>query len=179
MHPEVCPAMPRKIISGSQLPLFPEDLFYVSQKDAAAHLEVSTRTINYWESMELLHPELMKHKSGKGRKYTPNDMIELKFIKGMVVDQGYAIPSLKEKLAKLPSPYYYDPNDLFWDIREEQWKTRDSLASHVIKKQEKKIKDGFARLYEKFDLPGDSSKKEQFLSALMEILRNTPGKGQI
>ncbi len=41
--------MSRKIISGSQLPLFPEDIFYVSLKDAAAHLDVSTRIINYWE----------------------------------------------------------------------------------------------------------------------------------
>jgi len=169
--------MPRKIISGSQLPLFPEDLFYVSQKDAAAHLDVSTRTISYWESMELLHPELMKSKGNKGRTYTPNDMIELRFIKGMVVDQGYAIPSLKEKLEKLESPYYYDPRDLFWDTRDGQWKTRDAMAGGVMKKQDKKLREGFARLCEKFGFPGEAGRREEFVDALLETVKNTVGKG--
>jgi DNA-binding transcriptional MerR regulator len=166
--------MPRKIVSGSQLPLFPEDLFYVSQKDAALHLDINTRTINYWESQELLHPELVRHKAGKGRKYTPNDMIELKFVKGMVVDQGYTIPSLKEKLEKLESPYYYNAEDLFWDLKDHQWKTREAMAAGVFKRLEKKLHDTFSSLYDRFDLPMKS--KEEFIQALLEGLKSTMGK---
>jgi DNA-binding transcriptional MerR regulator len=168
--------MPRKIVSGSQLPLFPEDLFYVSQKDAADHLDISTRTINYWESQELLHPELVRHKSGKGRKYTPNDMVELKFIKGMVVDQGYTIPSLKEKLEKLESPYYYSADDLFWDLKDKQWKTREAMAAGALKKVEKKLHDTFQSLYDRFDLPRDGKKREEYVQAIMEAIRGTLGK---
>lgn len=168
--------MPRKLISGSQLPLFPEALFYVSQSDAATHLDINTRTINYWESQGLLHPEMYKHKAGKGRKYTPNDMVELGFIKGMVVDQGYTIPSLKEKLEKLESPYYYDPKELFWDIKDRQWKTREVIAAGVLKKHEKKIKEVFASIYEKCKLPADKVKKEEFIQSLIENLKNTIAK---
>lgn len=164
--------MPRRIITGSQLPLFPEALFYVSQKDAAKHFNISTRLINYWESQGLLHPELYKNKSGKGRKYTPNDMIEIGFIKGMVVDQGYSIPELKEKLQKLESPYYYDPGELFWDLKDNQWKTREAIAAGVVKKQEKKLRDIFSTLYDKCSMPDDRSKKEEFIQLLLDSLKN-------
>lgn len=168
--------MPKRIISGSQLPLFPEAFFYVSQKDAAKHLNINTRTINYWESQGLLHPELYKHTAGKGRKYTPNDMVELGFIKGMVIDHGYSIPELKEKLKKLQSPYYYDPTELFWDIKDRQWKNRESIASGVIKKQEKKIRELFASLYDKFHISSEQKTKEEFIQSLLENLKTFIGK---
>ncbi|MDQ7822752.1 MAG: MerR family transcriptional regulator [Candidatus Eremiobacteraeota bacterium] len=166
--------MPRKIVTGSQLPLFPEDLFYVSQSDAAKHLGITTRLINYWESQELLHPELQRKSGTKARKYTPNDMVELRFIKGMVVDQGYAIPSLKEKLEFLEAPYYYNPEDMFWDLKEKQWKSRDQIAAAVVKKSEKKLRELFARLAERFEVPG--GEREEFLLSLFEAVKSALGK---
>ncbi|MHC9540727.1 MAG: MerR family transcriptional regulator [Vulcanimicrobiota bacterium] len=163
--------MSRKVITGSQLPLFPDDIFYVSQRDAAIHLNINTRIINYWETQELLHPELARPKGGKGRKYTPNDMVELRFIKGMVIDQGYAIPSLKEKLEKLESPYYYNPEDLFWDLRDKQWKTREGIAQVAVRKSEKKLKEALSHFYEKLELPVDKKKKEEFVHTLLEIIK--------
>jgi len=171
--------MARKIVTGSQLTLFPEDMFYVSQRDAAIHLNINTRIINYWETQELLHPELARPKGGKGRKYTPNDMMELRFIKGMIVDQGYTIPSLKEKLEKLESPYYYNPEDMFWDLREKQWKTREAIAQAVVRKSEKKLKEALGHYYERLELPVDrldKKKKEEFVQTLLEIIRTTVEK---
>ncbi|MGV8123145.1 MAG: MerR family transcriptional regulator [Candidatus Xenobiia bacterium LiM19] len=165
--------MARKVITGSQLPLFPDDIFYVSQRDAAIHLNINTRIINYWETQELLHPELARPKGGKGRKYTPNDMVELRFIKGMIVDQGYTIPALKEKLEKLESPYYYNPEDLFWDLRDKQWKTREGIAQVAVRKSEKKLKEALSHLYEKLELPVDKKKKEEFVHTLLEIIRTS------
>jgi hypothetical protein len=38
------------------------------------------------------------------------------------------VPSLKEKLKRLQAPYYYDPEDAFWDLRDECWKSRAAFA---------------------------------------------------
>ncbi len=168
--------MPRKVLTGSQLTLFPDDIFYVSQRDAAIHLNINTRIINYWETQELLHPELARPKGGKGRKYTPNDMVELRFIKGMIVDQGYTIPSLKEKLEKLESPYYYNPEDMFWDLHDKQWKTREGIAQTVARKAEKKLKEALGHFYDNLELPEDKKKKEEFVQTLLETIKTSLGK---
>lgn len=114
-----------------QLPLFQEDIFYISLCDAAKHLGITTRMINYWEKMGLLHPEIPKSGS-KARKCTPKDMLEMTFIKKMVVDNGYNIPSLKEKLEKLSAPYYYNAEELFWDIDALEWKNKECFAHEAI-----------------------------------------------
>ncbi len=124
----------------NQLPLFKEDIFYISQSDAAKHLGITTRMINYWESQELLHPEFLKT-DGKARKYTPLDLLELLFIKQMVVDNGYTIPSLKEKLKSLEPPYYYKAEDLFWDLKTSAWKTRAMLGYEALKGSEQFISE--------------------------------------
>ena len=116
-----------------QLPLFQEDIFYISLGDAAKHLGVTTRMINYWEKMGLLHPEISQS-GGKARKCTPQDILEMTFIKKMVVDNGYNIPDLKEKLEKLTAPYYYNAEELFWDIRESDWKNKEYFAHEAILK---------------------------------------------
>jgi DNA-binding transcriptional MerR regulator len=115
-----------RLLPDAQLPLFEGAVLYMSQADAAAALGITTRMIQYWESQGLLHPE--QPQEGRSRRYTPRDLVELAFIKAMLVDQGYTVPALKEKLASLPAPYYYDPQDLFWDLRDRRWKTRSQIA---------------------------------------------------
>lgn len=82
--------------------------------------------IQYWETQGLLNPELPVE--GRSRKYTNFDLVEMRFIKTLVVDQGYSVPSLKEKLETLQAPYYYDPEDAFWDLRDGAWKSRAAFA---------------------------------------------------
>ena len=87
--------MIRRIPQKKQLDLFEGAVLYLSQSDAARHFGVTTRMIQYWEAQGLLNPEL--EAEGRSRKYTNFDLVELKFIKTMVVDCGFSVPSLKEK----------------------------------------------------------------------------------
>lgn len=122
--------MPRRIPLDTQLEFFQSALLYVSQADAARVLGVSQRMIQYWESQGLVHPELPLQ--GRSRRYTPRDLVELRFIKSLVVDQGFQVPQLVEKLKQLEAPYDYDPLEVFWDPRDHCWKSRSQLASEHL-----------------------------------------------
>lgn len=122
--------MLKRLPQDRQLDLFDGAVLYLSQADAARALGITTRMIQYWESQGLLNPELPSE--GRSRKYTTYDLVELRFVKGMVVDQGYSVPALKEKLEALQPPYYYDPQDAFWDLRDGRWKSRGELASERL-----------------------------------------------
>ena len=118
--------MIRRIPQKRQLDLFEGAVLYVSQSDAARVFGITTRMIQYWETQGLLNPELPVE--GRSRKYTNFDLVEMRFVKTLVVDQGYSVPSLKEKLEQLQAPYYYDPEDAFWDLKDGNWKSRASFA---------------------------------------------------
>ena len=114
----------------TQLELFHKALWYISQSDAAQTLGVTTRMIQYWETQGLLHPELPT--SGRNRRYTKRDLVEMRFIKALLVDQGYTVPALKEKLASLQAPYDYDPAEVFWDPTRQVWATPRQLSADVV-----------------------------------------------
>ena len=122
--------MPRRIPLDTQLEFFQSALLYVSQSDAARVLGVTQRVIQYWESQGLIHPELPLQ--GRSRRYTPRDLVELRFVKSLVVDQGFQVPQLAEKLQQLEAPYDYDPLEVFWDPRDHCWKSRAQLASEHL-----------------------------------------------
>ncbi len=105
-------------------------MLYVSQADAAKLFGITTRMIQYWETQGLLNPELPIE--GRSRKYTNFDLVEMRFIKTMVVDHGYTVPSLREKLSSLQAPYYYDPEDAFYDLRDNTWKSRSIFAAEKL-----------------------------------------------
>lgn len=136
-----------RILPDTQLELFPGAILYVSQADAAQALGISTRMIQYWETQGLLHPE--QPQEGRSRRYTSRDLVEMAFIKAMVVDQGYTVPALKEKLEGLPAPYYYDAQDLFWDMRSRAWKSRTMLASEQVAQQGERLVPALAALLER------------------------------
>lgn len=129
--------MIRRILPDKQLGLFGPSVLYLSQADAAKHMDVAVRSIQYWEAEGLLHPE----KAGLSRKrqYTMNDLVEMRFIKGMI-NKGFSVPSLKEKLKQLEAPYYYDADNLFWDSVAECWKTREMIAAEKL--EQIKAKNG-------------------------------------
>ena len=99
----------------------------MSQADVAEHFGITVRMIQYWEAHELLHPE--RPQLGRQRRYTVNDLVEIKFIKEMLIDQGYTVPALKEKLVCLDPPYYYDASDMFWDMTSRSWKSKADMAA--------------------------------------------------
>lgn len=124
--------MIRRIPQDHQLEFFQGTPLYLSQSDAARALGVTVRMIQYWESQGLVHPELPAE--GRNRRYTPRDLVELRFIRSLVVDQGYQVPALAEKLRQLEAPYDYDPGEVFWDPREQAWKSRQQLAGEHLQK---------------------------------------------
>ena len=91
--------MIKRVLPERQIDLFESPVLYISQGEAANYLGVTVRMIQYWEVQGLLHPECPQ--SGRQRRYTKNDLVELTFIKSMLVDHGYSVPSLKEKLQQL------------------------------------------------------------------------------
>lgn len=156
-----------RLLPDPQLELFPGVVPYLSQADAASALGITARVIQYWEAQGLLHPEQPQER--RNRRYTPRDLVELRFIKGMVVDRGYTVPALKEKLARLPAPYYYDPSEVFWDPRDERWKSRRMLAMETLLESQEELIPALARAIEK--LTSGAAPSDQVARAVLELVR--------
>lgn len=140
-------------------------MLYVSQADAAEALGLKVRQIQYWEAQGLLHPELPAE--GRNRKYTRRDLVELRFIKTLVEDCGYSVPSLKEKLNLLQAPYDYDPLEIFWDQRDGRWKSRGMLAVELFNSLRVRLEPLAAEALERL-LPGDLKRA---ITALLDLVR--------
>lgn len=157
--------MLKRLPQENQLELFGGATLYLSQGDAAKALGITTRMIQYWHSHELLNPELPQE--GRSRRYTSFDLVELRFIKGLVVDQGFTIPSLKEKLEELQAPYYYDPEDAFWDLKDQCWKSRSDLGCEHFQNLREELEPTTAQALEAL-LPGDP---ERAAGAVLDMIR--------
>lgn len=158
--------MLRRIPQKKQLDLFEGAVLYVTQADAARVFGVTTRMIQYWESQGLLNPELPLE--GRNRKYTNFDLVELRFIKTLVVDQGYSVPALKEKLAALQAPYYYDPEDAFWDLKDRAWKSRSAFAVEQLGAVRGELESAAGEALDRL-LPGEP---KQIARTLLDLVRD-------
>lgn len=157
--------MLRRLPQKRQLDLFEGAVLYLSQADAARVFGVTTRMIQYWEAQGLLNPELPIE--GRSRKYTNFDLVELRFIKTLVVDQGYSVPSLKEKLSSLKTPYYYDPEDAFYDLKDQSWKSRAAFAAEQLRDVRDELEPAAAKAIESL-LP---AQPEDIAKALLDMVR--------
>lgn len=166
--------MIRRIPQKRQLDLFEGAVLYVSQSDAAKLFGITTRMIQYWENQGLLNPELPIE--GRSRKYTNFDLVEMKFIKTLVVDQGYSVPSLKEKLEALQAPYYYDPTDAFWDLKDCEWKSRTTFAIEQLAEVRQDLEKTTAKALATL-LPGEPEEiAPSILNLVREYLEGKAGK---
>ena len=164
----------RRLPQKRQLDLFEGAVLYVTQSDAARLFGITTRMIQYWEQQGLLNPELPVE--GRSRKYTNFDLVEMRFIKTLVVDQGYTVPALKEKLATLQAPYYYDPEDAFWDLRDNQWKSRTVFAVEKLAEVREELEGTTSRALETL-LPGEPKDvAKAVLNLVREYLEGKAGK---
>ena len=103
---------------------------YLSQGEAADFMQVSVRNLQYWESSGLLHRE--GRQNGRTSRYTRWDLVEINFIRCLICEHGFTVNSLKDKLTLLESPYYYDPDDIFWDNSERCWCCRSDIACREL-----------------------------------------------
>ncbi len=164
----------RRIPQDTQLDFFQKTLLYLSQSDAARALGVTVRMIQYWESQGLIHPELPLE--GRSRRYTPRDLVELRFIRSLVVDQGFQVPALAEKLKSLEAPYDYDPLEVFWDPRDLAWKSRAQLAGEHLQKLRPLLDERAGAALRKLH-PLDPSESARFLLDYMrDLLLERPRK---
>jgi DNA-binding transcriptional MerR regulator len=157
----------RRVNQGTQLDLFDGATMYVSQADAASALGLSSaRIIQYWESQGLLHPELPAE--GRNRRYTKRDLVELRFIKSLVVDQGYTLPALKEKLKQLKAPYDYNSGEILWDPKAEQWKSRQQMLAEQMQELRPELDSLVQKALEGL-LPKEPSRAA---GALLDLIRD-------
>lgn len=166
--------MLRRIPQDTQLEFFQKALLYLSQSDAAKALGVTVRMIQYWESQGLIHPELPLE--GRSRRYTPRDLVELRFIRSLVVDQGFQVPALAEKLKSLEAPYDYDPLEVFWDPRDQQWKSRAQLAGEHLQNLRPQLDERAGAAIRKLHPLDPAEAARFFLDYMRDLLLERPRK---
>ena len=156
----------RRIPQDTQLDFFQKTPLYLSQSDAARALGITVRMIQYWESQGLVHPELPIE--GRNRRYTPRDLVELHFIRSLVVEQGFQVPALANKLRQLEAPYDYDPLEVFWDPRDQVWKSRSQLAGEQLQNMRPQLDEKAAAALRKL-LPREPSAVARLL---LDVVRD-------
>lgn len=118
--------MIKRISDVKQMEFLTKAPIYLNQGEAADFMQVSVRNLQYWESSGLLHRE--GRQAGRTCRYTRWDLVEINFIRSLICEHGFTVNSLKEKLVLLESPYYYDPDDIFWNNVERCWCSRSDIA---------------------------------------------------
>lgn len=166
--------MLRRIPQDTQLEFFQKALLYLSQNDAAKALGVSVRVIQYWESQGLIHPELPAE--GRNRRYTPRDLVELRFIHSLVVEQGYQVPALAQKLRHLEAPYDYDPLEVFWDPRDQRWKSRSQLAGEQLQRLRPQLDESAAAALRQLTSLEPKAAASALLDFVRDLLLDRPRK---
>lgn len=161
--------MVTRSIPDLQLDLFIKSALHLTQADAAKYLGVSVRVLQYWEAQGLVHPERVQ--KGRIRRYTQLDLVELSFLKSMLEGQGYTVPSLKEKLKLLEAPYYYNGQDIFWDLASNSWKSRSEIAIEELKKHKPELANVLPVIAEV--MTGDTEVK--FAGAIVEAIGDILG----
>lgn len=111
-----------------------EEKIYFTQIEIAKKCNTTPRMLLYWENQGLIHPEISKESSGKNRRYTLQDLKQIKFVKGLI-DEGYTTPVIKKRLSLLEPSFSYDLEDLLWDYKDKIWKTKRDLARGYLKKE--------------------------------------------
>lgn len=164
----------RRIPQDTQLEFFQKTLLYLSQNDAARALGVSVRVIQYWESQGLIHPELPAE--GRNRRYTPRDLVELRFIHSLVVEQGFQVPALAAKLRHLEAPYDYDPLEVFWDPRDLCWKSRGQLAGEQLQRLRPQLDEQSAAALRQLTPLEPGAAARFLLDFVRDVLLNKPRK---
>ena len=158
--------MIKRILPEHQIDLFELPVMYLSQADVADYFGLTVRQIQYWEEQGLMHPE--RPQSGRQRRYTRNDLIEIQFIKVMLTQHGYTVPSLKEKLASLQPPYYYDATTMHWDLEEGAWMSSTDFACAELNKHKKLLIDVLANAMLEADSGIEEKKMAQLLLRAVE-----------
>ncbi len=156
----------KRILPEHQIELFELPAMYLSQADVADYFGLTVRQIQYWEDQGLLHPE--RPQSGRQRRYTRNDLVEIQFIKVMLTQHGYTVPALKEKLASLQPPYYYDATAMHWDLEEGAWMSSTDFACAELNKHKKLLIEVLANAMLEADSGIDEKKLAQILLRTVE-----------
>ncbi|MGM9992320.1 MAG: MerR family transcriptional regulator [Candidatus Bruticola sp.] len=161
--------MINRISDRKKMELFATAPMYLSQGEAADFMHISVRNLQYWESLGLLHREISHN--GRSCRYTRLDLIEINFIRSLIYEHGFTASSLKTKLARLKSPYYYDPDEIFWDNKNQCWCSRSDIACQELNKSKR---DFISYVRQIIDNKSDSSDQEiafEIIGILRSLIR--------
>ncbi|MGM9998185.1 MAG: MerR family transcriptional regulator [Candidatus Bruticola sp.] len=161
--------MVNRISDGKQIKLLSAAPMYLSQGEAAAFMRVSVRNLQYWESLGLLHREIKQNK--RSCRYTRLDLVEINFIRSLIYEHGFAASSLKEKLVQLKSPYYYDPDEIFWDNKNRCWCSRSDIACQELNKSKRIFASYVRQIVENKSDSSDFEIAFETISILRAIIR--------
>jgi DNA-binding transcriptional MerR regulator len=103
-----------------------EEEFY-TQQQITRILNISARMLIYWEKQGIISSGV---KEGKIKKYPKSELEKIKIITDLL-KKGYP-PSFLKKLDK---EKIFEIENLFWDSKEEKWKTEKEIAEDYLKKK--------------------------------------------
>ena len=142
---------------------------YLSQGEAAEFMHVSVRNLQYWESVGLLHRE--GRNNGRGARYTRWDLIEINFIRSLICECGFTVNSLKDKLALLESPYYYDPDDIIWDNCAHCWCSHSDIACQELSRVKHAFMPYVCQIFESIAQKDEREVTREIINILRSLVR--------
>lgn len=103
---------------------------FYTQKEAAEVLGITPRMLIYWEKQLL--PGVRKRKGGRHRIYTDDDLKILRLC-FLLLEQGWDSKAVREKLQLMKKKKIRRINDLYWDINEKSWVTKDEIIARQMR----------------------------------------------
>jgi len=106
--------------------LYEESLFKRNREELVEEVGVDLKTLKMWHQVNLLSfdPE-------KQEIFDEKEVIEVRFLKGLI-NSGLPFEKIISMLSKLPRPYCYTFDEIYWDFNREQWISLDKLMEQRV-----------------------------------------------
>lgn len=106
--------------------LYEESLFKRNREELVEEVAVDLKTLKMWHQVNLLSfdPE-------KQEIFDEKEVIEVRFLKGLI-NSGLPFEKIISMLSKLPRPYCYTFDEIYWDFNREQWISLDKLMEQRV-----------------------------------------------
>lgn len=106
--------------------LYEESLFRRNREEFVEEVGVDLKTLKMWHQVNLLSfdPE-------KQEIFDEKEVIEVRFLKGLI-NSGLPFEKIISMLSKLPRPYCYTFDEIYWNFNREQWISLDKLMEQRV-----------------------------------------------
>mgnify|MGYP001078020682 FL=1 len=106
--------------------LYQSSLFKRNREEFIEEVGIDLKTLKMWHQLNLLgfDPE-------KQEIFDEKEVIEVRFLKGLI-NSGLSFEKIISMLSKLPRPYCYTFDQIYWDFDQEQWISLDKLMEERV-----------------------------------------------